>query len=196
MDISNAIKAKSDQLNAADLMGGPIVVRIDGAKRGNQDQPVIVNISGGHMPWKPSKTALRALAYFLGTDTTAWVGRWIRLYRDARTLWAGKPVGGVMVSGIDGISKAETLTLAYSRGKTNTHRIEPIKGEESGDATASLHDFLDQSGLTMGQLDAWCDSIGKPPASGMDKAGQSTVAVYLAKNPEVVAAVKAIGGAE
>jgi hypothetical protein len=196
MDISNAIKAKSDQLNASDLMGGPIVVRIDGAKRGNQDQPVIVEISGGHMPWKPSKTALRALAYFLGTDTTAWSGRWIRLYRDARTLWAGKPVGGVMLSGIDSITKAETLTLAYSRGKTNTHRVEPIKGEESGDATASLHDFLDQSGISMGQLDTWCDSISKPPASGMDKAGQSTVAVYLAKNPDAVAAVKAIGGAE
>ena len=194
MDISNAIKAKSDQLNASDLMGGPIVVRIDGAKRGNQDQPVIVNISGGHMPWKPSKTALRTLAHFLGTDTTAWVGRWVRLYRDPRTLWAGKPVGGVMVSGIDSITKAETLTLAYSRGKTNTHRIEPIKGEESGKSTANLHAFLDDTGLTMGSVDAWCASKSKPPASEMDEAGQSSVASYLAKNPKVVDEIRAIGG--
>lgn len=173
MDISNAIKAKSDQLNAADLMGGPIVVRIEGARRGNQDQPVIVQISGGHMPWKPSKTALRALAHFLGTDTAAWEGRWVRLYRDPRTLWAGKPVGGVMISGIDSITKPETLTLAYSRGKTNTHRVEPIKGEESGTSTANLHAFLDEHNIPMSRLDAYLVSKDKPKPSGDGRARAS-----------------------
>ena len=105
MDISDAIKAKSDQLNAADLMGGPVTVQIEATKRGNRDQPVIVHVTGGHMPWKPSKTALRALAHFWGTDTTKWEGRWVRLYRDPRTLWAGKPVGGIMVSGLSDFAR-------------------------------------------------------------------------------------------
>lgn len=61
---------------------------------------------------------------------------------------------------------------------------------------ANLHAFLDQEGATMCQLDAWGVSQGHKPASEMDAKAQSETAVWLAKNPEVVAAVKAIGGAE
>lgn len=185
MDITNAIKAKSDQLNASDLIGGPITVQIEQVKRGNQDQPVVVHISGGHMPWKPSKTALRAMAHFLGTDTTTWVGRWVRLYRDPRTLWAGKPVGGVMVSGIDDI-KPETLTLPYSRGKTQPHQVQRIEPQADGATTADLVGFLDDQGLTMDAVDAWCEGLGRQKASTMDAAGQAKVAAYLAAHPDVV----------
>ena len=192
MDISEAIKAKSDQLNASDLIGGSIVARIEAVKRGDADQPVVVQLAGGHMPWKPSKTALRAMAHFLGTATDAWIGRWVRLYRDPRTLWAGKPVGGVMVSGLDGI-KGESLNLPYSRGKTHAHKIDRIDPGDSGAPTADLHAFLDEHGIKMAALDAWCESKGRPKASEMDAAGQSRVASYLAIAPDAVAVL--VGGA-
>ena len=178
MDITSAIKAKSDQLNASDLIGGPVTARIEQVKRGNQDQPVIVHISGGHMPWKPSKTALRAMAHFLGTDTSAWVGRWVRLYRDPRTLWAGKPVGGVMVSGIDGI-KSETLTLPYSRGKTQPHQVQRIEPKQEGKPTANLEAVLTDTNITVEQLDAWAAAKDKPPVSTLDDEARARLAQWL-----------------
>lgn len=193
MDITEHVKAKSDQLNASDLIGGPITVQVQGVERGNRDQPVIVTLSNGHMPWKPSKTALRALSYFWGNDTKQWEGQWVQLYRDPRTLWAGKPVGGIMVQGLSNIKKSETLTLQYSRGKTNAHPVAKLNApqqKDTGKPTANLFAFLDENGLTMAAVDAWCVTIDKPIASTMDEAGQAKVAAYLAGNQSAVDAVR------
>ena len=103
LDVTPFIQAKSDQLNADDLAGGPITVQITGARVVKSDeQPLSLRISGGHAPWEPCKGMRRLLAE-AGASTWArpWVGRWIRLYRDPRVEWAGKESGGVRVSGID-----------------------------------------------------------------------------------------------
>lgn len=99
-----------------------------------------------------------------------------------------------MVSGLSDIAEGGTLALAYTRGKTNEHRVEKIQPVASGKSTANLHAFLGDNGLTMSQLDDWCASKGKPPASEMDEAGQSRVAAYLASSASAVADVRAIGG--
>ena len=94
IDISDTIIAKSDQLNAEDLIGGPITVTITGVKRTSDEQPVSVEISGGHKPWKPCKSMRRLLimAWPDGAikeggetkyDPTCWVGRSVTLMREA-----------------------------------------------------------------------------------------------------------------
>ena len=53
-DITPFIQAKSDQLNADDLIGGPITARITNVRvTGGDQQPVTVELDGGHKPWKP-----------------------------------------------------------------------------------------------------------------------------------------------
>ena len=52
--IADTIKPKSDQLNSDDLIAGPMTVTILGVRRGStREQPVIIDIDGGHMPYKP-----------------------------------------------------------------------------------------------------------------------------------------------
>lgn len=131
MDISKTIVSKSDQLNADDLIGGAIKVQVKKVTKGPADQPVIIHISGGYQPFKPSKTARRVLASQWGTETDEWLGRWMELYRDESVKWAGEEVGGIRVSGLSHIDKAATLSLATSRGKKANQRVRVLKFKEA-----------------------------------------------------------------
>lgn len=128
-DISPTLAAKSDQLNADDLIGGSIVVRIEDVMRGDEDQPVVIRISGGYQPWKPSKTARRCLAACWGPHARTWIGRSVELYRDPEVMFGGVKVGGIRVKAASGIDKQVTVMLASTRGKKAAHRIDVLKAE-------------------------------------------------------------------
>jgi hypothetical protein len=56
MRLRDTITPKSDQLNADDMITGPITVTITGVRRGDKDQPVVIDIDGGYQPYKPCKS--------------------------------------------------------------------------------------------------------------------------------------------
>ena len=129
MDISNAILAKSDQLNASDLMGGPQTVTIISVKEGTAEQMVsiITDVFGPSRAFKPSKTVLRVLASaWKTTDTTTWVGRRLELYRDPAVRWAGEEIGGIRIKGMSHIDKPISLMLATSKGKFAKSTVQPL----------------------------------------------------------------------
>lgn len=128
MDVSNAIVAKSDQINAIDLVGRDVTVTIVEVKPGPTDQPVhiITDAYGTGRPWKPSKTALRDIVQAWGTDSTVWVGRRITLWNDPEVLWAGQPVGGIRIRAMSHIDKAFEAKHVITRGKTKKVMIQPL----------------------------------------------------------------------
>jgi hypothetical protein len=127
IDISRTLVAKSDQLNADDLSGGPITVKITGINlSGNEDQPVVVQISGGHKPWKPCKTVRRLMSNVWGTNAAKWIGRWITLTRDPKVLWGGKAVGGIRLTHMSGIKQAQTVVLNETSKTKAPHTVEPL----------------------------------------------------------------------
>lgn len=127
-DISDTIIAKSDQLNAADLLDNPITVEITGVrvKRG-EDQPVIVEISGGHKPWKPCKTTRRVLIEMWGKQADKYVGNWLTLYREPTVEWGGKRVGGIRISHASGIRGTVELSLLARKGKYEAIKVMPLR---------------------------------------------------------------------
>lgn len=135
MDVSAAIVAKSDQLNAIDLVGRDVTVTIIDVKPGPADQPVhiITDAYGPSRPWKPSKTALRDIVQVWGTDSTVWVGRRLTLWNDPEVLWAGQAVGGVRIRAMSHIDKAFEAKHVITRGKTKKVMIQPL-----GDAPAPV----------------------------------------------------------
>lgn len=190
-DITEAIRAKSDQLNADDLVGGPITVRVERVTRGDKDQPVVVHLSGGHMPLKPSKTVLRVLAFAWGTDADQWSGKWMRLYRDPSVTWAGKEVGGVRVSALSHIDRPLRMSLAVSKGKKAMHTVDKLEApQQSGAPTANLARVLEDNGATESDLDAWRAANGKGPASDLTPEQRSKLAVWLLNNEAALDAVK------
>lgn len=133
MDVSKAIEAKSDQLNADDLMGGPRTIRItDVSVKGGAEQPVWVRYEGdGGKPWKPCKSATRVLASCWGVDANNWVGKHCTIYNDPTVTWAGMAVGGIRVSHCEGIAKPVKLALTKTRGKKGIVTIEPLVMSEN-----------------------------------------------------------------
>ena len=97
VDISSTIIAKSDQLNADDLIGGPITVTITNVSlTESPDQPLTINYDGDNgRPYKPCKSMRRVLAAAWGNDGSKFIGRRVTLFRDPRVKWAGQEVGGI-----------------------------------------------------------------------------------------------------
>lgn len=143
LDLSATIVAKSDQLNADDLVSGPITVTITGASRGKtEEQPVDLALSGGHRPWRPCKTCRRVLIFAWGADAGAWVGRSLTLYRDARVTWGGVAVGGIRISAMSHLKESFTISLAVSKGKKEANKVAVLSSQSvpldtSADAPAS-----------------------------------------------------------
>jgi len=119
-DVSNlnpTIVAKSDQLNADDLMGGPITVTVQAVKAGDKDQPISIQIDGGHQPFKPCKSMRRVLIFCWGDDGRKWAGKSMTLFNDPTVTWAGVMVGGIRISHISDIDSDITIALTKTRGK-------------------------------------------------------------------------------
>lgn len=140
MDVSQAIVAKSDQMNAVDLVGGDVTVAIVEVKPGPADQPVhiITDTYGPDRPFKASKTALRDIVQAWGTDSTAWVGRSLTLYNDPTVLWAGQAVGGIRIKAMSHIDKAFEAQHTITRGRSKKVMIQPLPTTATADPTPHL----------------------------------------------------------
>jgi hypothetical protein len=127
MDISAALVAKSDQINASDLTGAPIVATIEAVRRGDAVKPVIVDLVGmDGRPWKPSKGMLRVIAHAWGTESDAWVGRLVKLVNNPEVVYAGEAVGGVEVVAMSHIPKAFTIPVRISQKKVKQHHVDVL----------------------------------------------------------------------
>lgn len=132
-DISNTLIAKSDQLNADDLITGPITVQITGVSVTNAEQPVVVSITGGHQPWKPGKTMRRILSLGWGTETNAWIGKWVTLFRDASITFGKETPGGIRIAAMSDIRARIDVKLALTKGgKKAQHQVEILKPPTNG----------------------------------------------------------------
>lgn len=128
MDVSQAIVARSDQINAIDLLPGERTVTILEVKPGSAEQPVVIvtDVFGPSRPFKPSKTALRVIVGCWGSESTAWIGRRMTIYRDPNVRWAGEPVGGIRISALSHIDQPQTFSLAVSKGKNAKTTVQPL----------------------------------------------------------------------
>ncbi len=125
MDISAALVAKSDQLNASDLTGAPIVATIAAVTvRRGEAKPVVIDLAGmDGRPWKPSKGMLRVIARAWGTESDAWVGRSVKLVNNPEVIYAGERVGGVEVVAMSHLDAAFTEPVRISQKKVKQHTV-------------------------------------------------------------------------
>lgn len=128
--------AKSDQINAADLIGAPLVCQItDIRMTGAVDQPIAIHVDAHPQPWKPSKTSRRVLlACWPDTEPSDWVGRWIVLYNDESVMWAGKAEGGIRMSHASHLDREITVSVNATRGKKAPQTVKPYYPQEGQQA--------------------------------------------------------------
>lgn len=120
IDISHTIVPKSDQLNADQLIAGPLTITVTKvtAKDTNADQPVSIYYEGDKgRPYKPCLTMRKLLAFAWTENAATWVGRAMRLYHDPTVKWGGEEVGGVRISHLSDIKGNIKISLVSTRGK-------------------------------------------------------------------------------
>ena len=80
--IAKSIIPKSDQLNAEDLLSGPITVTVTDVKQGTAEQPIAIIIDGERQPYKPCKTMRKMLVFCWSDQAANWIGKRMTLYAD------------------------------------------------------------------------------------------------------------------
>lgn len=144
-EVLKSVEPKSDQLNADDLVAGPITVTITNVKRGDREQPIIVEIEG-HRPFRPCKTMRRVMIAAFSDDPKQWVGQQMTLYCDPEVTWAGVKVGGIRISHLSGIAEPRTFIITLGRGKRVETTIYPIKGLSPAEAK-----FIEDATIEIGE---------------------------------------------
>lgn len=127
MDLTATIIPKSDQLNAEDLLTGPVTVTIESVSAGNAEQPVDVHlVEYPGRAYRPSKTMRRVLVKIWGKESEAYTGRRMTLYRDPEVKFGGQKVGGIKISHLSHTDKEVSLALTETKGKRALHTVKPL----------------------------------------------------------------------
>jgi hypothetical protein len=127
MSMKQTIVPKSDQLNADDLLTGPMRITVERVEVKTGDQPVsIFNKQIPKRPYKPSKSMRRVLVTCWGDDETRYVGREMDLYRDPDLTFGGVKTGGIRISHLTEIEKPTEVTLTVKKGKKEIFTVYPF----------------------------------------------------------------------
>lgn len=170
MDISFALEAKSNQLNAVDIMGCNRIIKVREVKVTQSDQPVAVYFDGdNNRPWMPSKGMRRILAGAWGKESKEWIGKHAELYFEPSVMWAGKPVGGIRIKALSGIDpKGLELTLAISKQKREIYTVhlltviaETYPADRFEKALPIMGDKMKAGEMTLQQVIAQCQKTGQ-----------------------------------
>ena len=127
MDMTSSIAPKSDQLNADDLMAGPVTVTISEVTKGSDEQPVNVNLA--EFPgraYRPSKSMRRIMVSAWGAQSAAYSGRRLTLYRNPDITFGREKTGGIEISHMSDIDKPLTVALTATRGKRKNFTVQPL----------------------------------------------------------------------
>jgi hypothetical protein len=124
IDVTDAIKPKSDQLNADDLIAGAITVTITSVSKRQGEQPVAVSYEGDNgKPFYPCKSMTRVLVHAWGKYADQWAGKRLTLYRDPKVTWAGAEVGGIRISHMSDIPHDLTMSLTASKQSKKPYTV-------------------------------------------------------------------------
>jgi len=128
-DLRPTIIPKSDQLNAEQLLGGPITIRVTDVRVGSSDeQPISIHYDGeGGRPYKPCKTMRKVLIFAWGADGREWIGRSMTLYNDPQIKFGGAEVGGIRISHMSDIERSIQVSLTATKGKKALHTIDKLR---------------------------------------------------------------------
>lgn len=133
-DMAGVIEPRSDQINADDLIAGPLTITISGVSiKGGQEQPVSIEIQGQKKVFRPCKSMSRVLVAAWGADAKEYLGRSLTLYRDPGVKWGGMAVGGIRISHMSDLANTMTMALTETKGSRKPFVVKPMAGGAAGD---------------------------------------------------------------
>ena len=158
-DMNTVITPKSDQINADDLIGGPMTITVSEVQiKGGQEQPVSIYFEGSNKAFRPCKSMSRVLVQAWGPDANKYRGRSITLYRDPSVKWGGMEVGGIRISHLTDIASPITMALTATKGQRKPYVVRPLVIQTSpADAARAM--LADKASQGMKALEAAWNSL-------------------------------------
>src|SRR5690625_1945339 len=150
MDLTESIQPRSDQVNADDLVGGPITYTVREVVKGKAEQPFDFQLVETNRAYRPSKTMRRVIVAAWGSDASNYAGRRLTLYREPSIKFGGTVVGGIRISAMSHIDKPVEVMLQVTRGKREKFTVAPLA------EPATVTD------VTVAQLVAEFERVGVP----------------------------------
>lgn len=126
MDIANSLAPRSDQINADDLVAGPMTVTIRKVVGGKAEQPFDFLVEETDRAFRPAVTMRRLIAAAWGTNGDEYVGRRLTIYRDPDVMFGKDKVGGIRISHMSHIDKRLEIKLQTTRGKRSLFVVDPL----------------------------------------------------------------------
>lgn len=128
MNLAPTIIPKSDQLNADDLITGPITIKVTSLKGSSEpQQPVAIHYEGDNgKPYKPCKSMRRVLVSAWGANGAEYVGRSMTLYRDDDVAFGGIKVGGIRISHMSHIERDMSMALTVSKAQRKPYTVKVL----------------------------------------------------------------------
>lgn len=184
-DISQLLLAKSDQSNAADLIGAPVVgtiVRVEVKDSPDQPMSIWMDCLPKGRPWRPCKTAMRILSFGWGPETDAWVGRRVGLYYEPKVSFGKDQTGGIRVQSMSH-TRGFRISLAERRGQFRLWEIEglPDTGPRRDVSPPDLDAVLSDLEITRQEVDDYLTSEGRPIVADLDDAKRAALAGHMSK---------------
>ena len=138
-DLRATIVPKSDQLNAEQLLAGPMTVTVTDVSIGSDDQPLIIHHDKDKQrPFKPCKTMRKLLIFAWGEDGRKWPGQSMTLFNDPNVRFGGAEVGGIRISHMTGIERTVQISLTATKGKKALHTVQPLKSASLPEVLAAI----------------------------------------------------------
>ncbi len=126
MDLTESIQPRSDQVNADDLIAGPITYTIREVIQGKAESPFDFMLVETDRAYRPSKTMRRLIVAAWGPKTEPYAGRRLTLYREPSIKFGGQTVGGIRVSHVSHIDSRVEILVQTTRGKREKFTVDPL----------------------------------------------------------------------
>lgn len=202
IDMGAFIAPKSNQLNADDLISGPLTIRVTKVTASGEsaEQPVAVFYEGDNgKPYLPCKTCRRVMVAVWGRDASVYPGRSMTLYRDSKVTFGGMAVGGIRISHMSDMPEAMTLAITMSKAKRAPMTIKPLATQQRQSPTPRATDETVAYNPETGELPPidkaaqWADATLAAIAATADRAAlaelqqasQKALAKLSAQRPEL-----------
>jgi len=127
LDMTASAEARSDQINAADLISGPRTYTIEKVTEGKATHPFDFHLveSPGKV-YRPNTGMRRVIIAGWGPKTEVYHGRRLTLLNEPTVIYAGAEIGGLRVSHMSHLDKPLKTSLAINQKKKVPYIVEPL----------------------------------------------------------------------
>jgi hypothetical protein len=166
LDMTASTEARSDQINAADLVSGPRTYTIEKVTKGTAGYPFDFHLveSPGKV-YRPNLGMRRVFVKAWGPKPATYHGRRVTLFNEPTVIYAGAEIGGIRISHLSHINKPLKTSLVISQKKKEPYTVDPLPNTPAPDNTSRAQMAVDWFAATHKVTQANLEAhVGKPIA--------------------------------